>query len=532
MATTIEYQCADGTPFPVEFDDEDDAARRWRRDHEHSRDPATPLGAALRPLAVAGSRRAYEEVGLVLPAGFDRGPRANGFPYFADEFMTPEQMAVVAEGCKRLIEKHGSALAIWHDHCMPRAKEACGFLASADESVPLSALAEQEAYGLQMTMVPAFVCGNDYELLAAACRGVVDGDPMLAAYELTQGYQCETLRADQELWQLGRLAAASTAVSAALSSDDAAAAMASLRASGDEPSFFRALDDFLAEFGGRAESWDVACPTWNEQRDGFWAQLRQMAGDGVPEPNKVVAAGAERRGAVVRSIEARLADDPDALARFRRRLERAAPYVAIREERAHWQLILAGELRGALLRRGARLVERGAIDVADDVLYLLPDELDGGDGRDLRATVAERRADHEFWKTKLPPLLVGGSPESDDAVSIVAALPDDGVLRGVGASRGVVTARARVIVDLEDADRLDDGDVLVCVMTAPPWTPLFGIASAVVVDSGDAGSHPAIAAREYGIPCVLATRVASTVIPDGAMVRVDGERGTVEVLSA
>jgi pyruvate,water dikinase len=67
----------------------------------------------------------------------------------------------------------------------------------------------------------------------------------------------------------------------------------------------------------------------------------------------------------------------------------------------------------------------------------------------------------------------------------------------------------------------------VCTTTAPPWTPLFAIAAAVVTDSGGVLSHSAICAREYAIPCVVATQVATQVIHDGALITVDGTNGVV-----
>jgi pyruvate,water dikinase len=102
-------------------------------------------------------------------------------------------------------------------------------------------------------------------------------------------------------------------------------------------------------------------------------------------------------------------------------------------------------------------------------------------------------------------------------------------IKGQAASKGVVRARARVIHSLAEADRLQAGEVLVCTTTAPPWTPLFAIAAAVVTDSGGVLSHSAICAREYAIPCVVATQVATHVIQDGAMVTVDGTKGTVTI---
>jgi pyruvate,water dikinase len=102
-------------------------------------------------------------------------------------------------------------------------------------------------------------------------------------------------------------------------------------------------------------------------------------------------------------------------------------------------------------------------------------------------------------------------------------------VKGQAASKGVVTATARVITDLGDAERLQPGEILVCATTAPPWTPLFSIAAAVVTDSGGVLSHSAICAREYAIPCVVATQVATQLIKDGSTITVDGGKGVVTI---
>jgi pyruvate,water dikinase len=80
---------------------------------------------------------------------------------------------------------------------------------------------------------------------------------------------------------------------------------------------------------------------------------------------------------------------------------------------------------------------------------------------------------------------------------------------------------------LADSDRLEPADILVCVLTAPPWAPLFAIAAVVVTDTGGVLSHSAICAREFAIPCVAGTMIGTSVIPDGAFITVDGDRGTV-----
>jgi pyruvate,water dikinase len=89
-----------------------------------------------------------------------------------------------------------------------------------------------------------------------------------------------------------------------------------------------------------------------------------------------------------------------------------------------------------------------------------------------------------------------------------------------------------VIRTLADADRLQPGDVLVTIATLPPWTPLFTTAVAVVTDVGGILSHCAVVAREYGIPAVVGTGVATTVVQEGQLVEVDGSAGVVRILEA
>jgi pyruvate,water dikinase len=86
-----------------------------------------------------------------------------------------------------------------------------------------------------------------------------------------------------------------------------------------------------------------------------------------------------------------------------------------------------------------------------------------------------------------------------------------------------------VIVDHAGDQDLAPGEILVCVMTTPDWTPLFGIAGGVVTDSGLVVSHAAITAREYGIPCVVGARGATSRIPNGALITVDGAAATVRI---
>ena len=107
--------------------------------------------------------------------------------------------------------------------------------------------------------------------------------------------------------------------------------------------------------------------------------------------------------------------------------------------------------------------------------------------------------------------------------------PDPRIINGNAASGGKVTGTARVIMSLDGQERLATGEILVCLATMPPWTPLFGIAAAVVTDHGGILSHTAIVAREYRIPAVVGTKMGTALIRDGQAITVDGTTGTVKL---
>jgi phosphoenolpyruvate synthase/pyruvate phosphate dikinase len=146
-----------------------------------------------------------------------------------------------------------------------------------------------------------------------------------------------------------------------------------------------------------------------------------------------------------------------------------------------------------------------------------------------------------FRSISVPPVL--GAPPSGEAQTdpVSAALgkffgvpppiaDDHTTIRGSCGSPGKATGPARIVRSLAGAGKLQPGDVLVVVTTAPPWTPLFATACAIVSDTGGILSHCAVVAREYGIPAVVGTGDASSVLHDGQMIEVDGNAGIVRLL--
>jgi pyruvate,water dikinase len=355
----------------------------------------------------------------------------------------------------------------------------------------------------------------------------LDGQRLFA--DMTQGHANATFESNAVLWEIAAAADRSPAVRATLLETDPAGAWDAIRALSGAQEFVVAFEAYLERYGCRAGSWGLGYPTWQEDPASPLRLVRRILEERPEPPEQALREGARRREAVIRGVEERLGNDAVRVARFRKLAEPLAYYIPIREARAYWQLVLTGVMRALLLARGRSLVQRGVLDQPDDVFYLMPEEIESavnGNAADVSSRIEERKTEWEFWSRRCPPEFIGGGGDTESRrVGDVRAE----VIRGVAASRGLVTARARVIADIGDADRLQPGEVLVCAMSSPPWTPLFAIAAAVVTDSGGILSHPAIVAREYGIPCVVGTRVGTQAIRDGDVITVDGEQGTVRI---
>ena len=164
---------------------------------------------------------------------------------------------------------------------------------------------------------------------------------------------------------------------------------------------------------------------------------------------------------------------------------------------------------------------------------------------ELRAMIPDRRAFFEYWRERgpsLPPML-GTIPDVvPDPIMIevfglsgrfLETMRGEGAateIRGFPAAKGVAEGVARVITTVGDLHQVEPGEILVCGGTTTEWTPAFGIIAACVCDTGGSLTHAAIVSREYGIPCVVGTAIATQVVKTGDRIKVDGRAGTVQVL--
>lgn len=187
-----------------------------------------------------------------------------------------------------------------------------------------------------------------------------------------------------------------------------------------------------------------------------------------------------------------------------------------------------GRPRDFLTAIGRKFIKRGLLQHEEDIFFLGKDEIIQADegaftAKEIDLRIRSRRRTYERYSQKEPPKYIRGWQTFDDD-----QLPDDGQgLRGIGASSGVVTGRARVCRHLSEISKIEKGDILITVATDPGWTTVFSIIGGVVVESGGVVAHAVMISREYGIPCVANLGSACDLIPDGATITIDGGKGRV-----
>jgi len=184
----------------------------------------------------------------------------------------------------------------------------------------------------------------------------------------------------------------------------------------------------------------------------------------------------------------------------------------------------------ALLKEAEHLLQANVIREKEDVYYLTFEEL-----REVVRTnelnyqvIDERKAEHKLYEKLTPPRVTTSDGEIIAGKYKREDLPA-GAIAGLAVSSGVVEGRARVILNMEDAD-LEDGDILVTAFTDPSWTPLFVSIKGLVAEVGGLMTHGAVIAREYGLPAVVGVENATMLIRDGQRIRVNGTDGYVEML--
>lgn len=368
--------------------------------------------------------------------------------------------------------------------------------------------------------------------LETLCERWLDDEDGRIYSRLVGGLQTKTGEENIAVWKLSRSIRASARLAHLVATEDPDDVLAALDLDEDGRRFRTELDAFLATYGhrGGAER-DAYHPRWRHRPGLVFQTVRPLL---TLEDHESPEAHELRLRELMSTTKAecirRLAAGPQGALQapfFEWFVRLVQDYCYYRDFERFYNDKTMSRSRDLYAAIAVRFVAAGLLTVADDVFFLGRQEMLAADRGELTARqialrVRSRRRVYEKYSRREPPKYLRGWHAFDDD-----QLAEEGTLRGIGASSGTVTGRARVCRDLSDIARVQRGDILVTVATDPGWTTVFSIIGGVVVETGGVVAHAVMISREYGLPCVSNLGRACELIPDGATITIDGTAGRV-----
>jgi pyruvate,water dikinase len=520
-----------GAATPVEWLSPEDAGQTWRWSKMAFPEPLTPLVQSYLPYHTQGWVRDSRAQGT---AGEIRVRFERGYAYF---LWTMTGLTTWEEVARRAAESERALLARWWweflpllraDHARARSRD----LAALADGELSQALHEMLAAQVRHFIIHAHVATVSYgavERLVNWYLSRFPDAPEPEPYRLLQGEPTLSLESAHRLWKLGRMLPSEAVPLLAAGAWDRL----------PEP-FRQAWEAYLAEFGHRTHRLaDPGSPTWQEDPTPVARLVLSTRENDSRDPKVERERLAAERDAFAASVRDRLSAEERGV--FESLLDTARANYPITEDHNHWiDQQSPADLRLLCAEFARRMTARGALDATEDLSYLTLEEIAlWGFGRadPLRPRVARRRAEHAANRRITPPETLGAPPEPSPWVDRFGGPAEPiaagkGEIGGVAASAGVARGSVRVVRTLAEAAELQKGEILVCVTTDPTWTPLFGVAAALVTDVGGSLCHAAVVAREYRLPAVVGTHTATRTLRTGQWVEVDGGRGIVRLIGS
>jgi len=350
----------------------------------------------------------------------------------------------------------------------------------------------------------------------------------------------------EALWKMKEEAKADPVLAAAFKSDTAGEIIAALKQSERGKQFIaERVVPYQKEYGWHAVwSHEFIFPTVREQMEPVIELVRGYIETNYDYPKTIGVLAADIKAAaeeILAGLEGEALEEMRAANEINLRMAPLTPdhhFYIDQGANAHVRLVL--------MAIGKKLVAAGALDSPDDVVFFRYNALRVFMGNpaamDGRAIVAKAKAAREQAYQFRPKEWVGTCTATQLAFPYLNlwGFPDKfyrkpsevaGQINGIGGSPGVVEGVARVVLREDQFDEVRAGDILVCQMTNPAWVVLFTKIVGLVTDAGGTVSHPAVLSREFGIPAVVGTSVATEQIRNGDRVRINGTTGLVEILA-
>ena len=540
----------------------------WFRDDLHQPYPISPLGmTTIQKHHSWGYHVACEETKLPASKGSHvkiyKGRVFLGFEGIQDE----EEIQRRAVEFGRLLDYLKAHWDEYYTRYIDEVKQGLSFMAGVNDGMSdidvCHALRRSEEINLRnweihfLLMYPADAL---YFELESFCKqhGLEEKDFTTMLIEL----DTMATRTDTGVWELTKLAEES-GIGEMFLKEDSTVLLGKLKRDPRAARWLDSLAEFLDIYGHRitAAHLDVIFPTWIEDPTPVLDTVKTY----IPKVRQGWDIRADRKGMIkgaqeaVANLMAKL--NPDEQKEFQKLFEVGKKIYHFQEDHGFYiDGASTARLHDVAMVCGRRLAQYGLLDQPEDVFFLNYSELEevmSGLGRNPIAAVSHYRrmvlnlVKERKWgwdqvkELQEAPLTLGAIPEKlEDPVMIKVFGMHDEVIKagkveelkildrfeGYPGAPGIAEGTARVIVSFEDFPKLQLGEILVCPYTATAWTPLFPKIKAVVTDTGGMLTHAAIAAREYEIPAVVGTWRATSSIRDGDIVRVDGNKGIVEII--
>ncbi len=393
-----------------------------------------------------------------------------------------------------------------------------------------------------------------YILFENMCRelaGIDDTSPVF--HNLVSGFDNKVFQVDRRLWEFSKRAQEEGLADTILQ-NGGSEIRSRLEESTAGREFMKDFMAFMNEDGWRMQRMsEINLPTWVEDPTPALVNVKQFIQKGgkfnLDEARKNIT---EKRKEAENTVLSKVPREQRGW--FERLMALAQKSGVFSEEHDHYlDLYTHAMIRRSALGLGNRFVGKGALDTAEDIFFLMPDEVRRAginpDQFDLRYIVDRRKSEwHEWLKTPNPPALLKDGYDLDMAMGVLVQSMDPVALKvvvgampqvrpelkadlyGTCGSPGVAEGTARVILSEDELHLIQEGDILVAASTSPSWTPVFTMIKGVIVDRGASLSHAAIVGREYGIPVVMNVFTGTAKIKSGQRVKVDANLGAVFIL--
>jgi len=553
--------------FPVEWENEEEKKLFWWYDDLHCPKPVSPMYADVGKWWGQGCEYMYRRFGA--PFGkYWPGKIINGYAYSAVISRDPEEAAKIASYYGMVMSIYADKfLGWWENRYLPEILHNYEYLDNYDmDSASLAELVVflEEALDIHdrhwkihwILNLSQFQASWDFGVVVNEVIGEVE--PKLTG-KILISVKDRNWDALEDIWKIKEKIKADPEIKAIFENQSAQQLMSSLESSASGKEIMAAINANAKKYGVKAiHTHELMNKLWVEDVTPIIEGIKGYLELDYDFPSTLQKTKDDQKEAIA-ELRSRVPDTATQEQRdkFEKALDLAVKMMPLTPDH-HFYIDQGtnGRLRLVFLAIAKKMVEQGLLDDPEDIFFLEyeplrwyvcnPKTADNPDGYDGKTDVKKAREKHEAALKIRPRNWVGtvthwamyeepyhtlwGYPEKFNREQEAEKLVEN-VVEGLAAAAGIAEGPARLVMGPEDFDKVQKGEIMICVMTNPAWVVVFPKLAGVVCDAGGVLSHPSIVSREFGIPAVVGTTKATQRIKTGDQIHVDGNAGKVTILS-